>query len=183
MRRTIAIRPALPTDYDFLRLVLVEAAFWRQDGPRPPVDEALARPGLARYLDGWGRPGDSGVVAEADATPVGAAWYRLFDSAEPGYGFVAPEIPELTVAVLREWRGRGAGTALLQALIERCRIEGRPALSLSVEWGNPARRLYERLGFLRCGEAGGSWTMRLDLATPPATRRGGSARGGRGGAR
>jgi ribosomal protein S18 acetylase RimI-like enzyme len=56
------------------------------------------------------------------------------------------------------------GTALLDALIVQARQAGVGALSLSVEEGNPAARLYERLGFVRIGRTGSAWTMLLELA-------------------
>jgi ribosomal protein S18 acetylase RimI-like enzyme len=65
--------------------------------------------------------------------------------------------------VRAEWRGRGIGGALLTALCDAARREGAPALSLSVELDNPARRLYERLGFEALREAAGATTMRRHL--------------------
>jgi ribosomal protein S18 acetylase RimI-like enzyme len=124
----------------------------------------LLDPAVAIYIEGWGRPGDAGVIAEdEEGVPLGAAWYRRFTEAEHGYGFVDPEIPELTVAVAPPHRGRGIGTALLEALVERAEAEGAPALSLSVEDDNPALGLYERLRFERVGGSGTAWTMRRDL--------------------
>ena len=61
-------------------------------------------------------------------------------------------------------RGRGVGTALLAAAVEEAWRRGLPALSLSVEDGNPARRLYERCGFTVVGRSGDSDTMLLDLS-------------------
>ena len=120
---------------------------------------------VGRYVDGWGRPGDTAVVAEdAASRPIGAAWYRLFDPALPGYGFLDASIPELTIGVLGEHRGRGIGRALLNALLANARAAGFPALSLSVERTNPAAALYERVGFRKVGESGGSWTMRVDVS-------------------
>ena len=47
-------------------------------------------------------------------------------------------------------RGRGIGEALLEALTERARADGYPALSLSVERGNePLVSFYEGHGFTR----------------------------------
>jgi ribosomal protein S18 acetylase RimI-like enzyme len=139
------------------------AAGWRSS----ELDARLLRdPAVAVYIEGWGRPGDAGVIAEGeDGVPPrpGAAWYRRFTQAEHGYGFLAPEVPELTVAVAPQNRGRGVGTTLLEALVERAEAEGAPALSLSVEDDNPALRLYERLRFERVGRAGTAWTMRRDL--------------------
>ncbi len=118
---------------------------------------------MARYLCGWGRHGDSALIAGEDDGPVGAAWYRLFPEGEPGYGFVATDVPELSIGVAADARGRGIGTLLLDALIADARNGGFPALSLSVEPDNPAVRLYERAGFSRVPSNGGSWTMLLTL--------------------
>lgn len=91
--------------------------------------------------------------------PVGAAWWCFFEEDDPGYVFLDDATPEVSVAVHREWRRRGIGEALLQALIERARVERVPALSLSVESDNPAVRLYERLGFEVVGTKRGALTM------------------------
>lgn len=56
------------------------------------------------------------------------------------------EIRVLDIAVLPAWRNRGIGTAVLRELIDRSTAVGRP-LTLHVGSTNPARRLYERLGF------------------------------------
>lgn len=56
----------------------------------------------------------------------------------------------LDIALLPHWRGRGLGTRCLQALIRQGR-----ALAIHVELHNPARRLYERLGFVPDGEPQG----------------------------
>ena len=131
----------------------------------PPPDEAIIRePRLARIYEDWGRPGDLALVAtfqhehdepeggagtEDHHRPaiIGAAWYRLYPAEAPGYGFVADDIPELSVAVEPEYRGMGVGTALLRALLSRGTEVGYRAMSLSVDARNPALRLYERLGF------------------------------------
>jgi GNAT superfamily N-acetyltransferase len=157
------MRPAEPSDLPFLRAMLYEAAFWRPAGPRPPLDRALAEPALARYVAGWGRAGDAGVIALGDeGDPIGAAWYRLFPLSEPGFGFVDERTPELSLAVVADARARGVGTALLRALINRARADRFESLSLSVEPDNPARRLYERHGFVRVG-GDAAWTMRANL--------------------
>jgi ribosomal protein S18 acetylase RimI-like enzyme len=107
----------------------------------------------------WGRPGDAAVIAYADAGNVGAAWYRLFKEREPGYGFVDEHTPELTIAVVPSCRGKGYGEELLDALLAQAKRDGFEQVSLSVEPDNPALRLYERHGFHKVGESGGSWTM------------------------
>jgi GNAT superfamily N-acetyltransferase len=115
-------------------------------------EAAFALPHSRRYLDGWARPGDAAVVAlAADERRLGAAWYRLFPAEEPGWGFVAPDVPELGIGVVAEARGSGVGSALLDALLALAREQGYRAVSLSVDRQNPARRLYERKGFRDAG--------------------------------
>jgi len=158
----VILRPAVPADAAFLTEMLVEAAFWRPDGPQRSVDDLSRRPELTRYVAGWPRPTDLGVVAEA-RRPVGAAWLRLFAASDPGYGFVNVATPEVSMGVVREWRGRGIGARLLDALVTAARGADLTALSLSVEPDNYARRLYERVGFRQIGQVGGSLTMLLRL--------------------
>src|SRR5213594_2370401 len=143
------IRPATTGDIDFLRRMLYEAARWNPDWPAVPIEEVLAEPVLARYHEGWGRPDDSGVIAELAGEPVGAAWFRVFTAEEPGYGFVDEKTPELAIAVVPLHRRRGIGETLLRALMVQAREEGRQALSLSVAVHNRSRRLYERVGFVK----------------------------------
>lgn len=109
-------------------------------------------PEIRRYLDAWGRAGDTGMVAvDADSRRLGAAWYRRFSVDARGYGFVTPDIPELSIGVIPVARGQGVGTALLAALLATVREQGQRGVSLSVDRQNPARRLYERHGFRDAG--------------------------------
>ena len=152
-------------DEPFLREMVREADRWRLpvDALRPPLDEVLADPHVRLYVDGWGRSGDGGVLAEVAGTPVGACWLRLFTADPHGWGFVAADVPELSLAVAPHWRRRRIGTRLLTAAVTQARAAGHPALSLSVMPDNPARRLYRRAGFRRVAAVDGSWTMVLRL--------------------
>lgn len=158
----VALRPARASDAAFLTEMLVEAAFWRSDGPVGTSDEVLRDPALAHYVSGWPQPGDLGVIAEA-GQPVGAAWLRLFNAEDPGYGFTDDVTPEVSMGVLGSWRGQGVGRRLLEGLISAARETGLIALSLSVDTDNYAHRLYEDLGFMAVTEASGSITMQLRL--------------------
>jgi len=157
-------------DPAFLAEMLYEAVNWRDDGAeeRPVFEEQLAQPELRRYVEAWGRKGDLAIVAlDRVDEPVGAAWCRLFTAEEPGYGFVAPGVPEVSIAVYPECRGQGVGSLLLSSLVTRARTEGYRALSLSVASENRARRLYVRVGFeVESGAENGSdsITMLLDLS-------------------
>ena len=83
---------------------------------------------------------------------------------EPGYGFVDDETPELAIAVVPSKRGHGIGDELLQELIAKAKAGGYGRLSLSVEPGNPARKLYERHGFEVVDEGAEAWTMVASLS-------------------
>ena len=152
------IRAAGPQDVRFLRDMLRHAYYWR-------MSESADLP-VARYVIGWGRPGDAGLLALDDANPVGAAWYRLFSSEEPGFGFVDESTPELTIAVVPSRRGKGFGHELMTGLLERGERAGFHALSLSVEQASPAVALYERYGFRRVGETDDALTMVAELGSP-----------------
>ena len=159
---SFSIRKAREEDEPFLCEMLYEAATWRP-GSRSSPEAVLSDPRIAVYITGWGRAGDEGLVAEeATGEPLGAAWYRLFPEQAHGFGFVDARTPEMTIAVRREFRGRGIGSALLEDLIARARKRGFPALSLSVEPENPALQAYEGAGF-RVLYTGKALTMIRDL--------------------
>ena len=159
----VRYRPAELKDFAFLATMLGEAAVWRPDKPTPTGDEVLADPRYAMYLVGWPRQGDFGLIAE-QGEPLGAAWYRAYSEASHGYGFIAEDVPELSIAVIAPRRHEGIGRRLLVGLIEASVAHGYGALSLSVNTGNPARRLYESVGFRTVSERGLSLTMVSDTS-------------------
>jgi ribosomal protein S18 acetylase RimI-like enzyme len=63
------------------------------------------------------------------------------------------EIRIVDVSLLPEHRGGGAGTFLLERLMDEARESGR-SLTIHVEKENPARSLYDRLGFVEEGDVG-----------------------------
>lgn len=155
----VVVRRGTAQDVRFLRDMLHHAYYWKERKPgegRGPVQ---------LYVKAWGRPGDAAVIALLDGFPAGAAWYRLFDGTSPGYGFVDAQTPELAVAVVPNARGKGVGSALLDALTERARADGFGSLSLSVDRHNDgAIALYEQFGFERVGETDESLTLWTTLA-------------------
>jgi ribosomal protein S18 acetylase RimI-like enzyme len=153
------IRQAGPQDVPFLKDMLRHAYYWRAS----TVPES-GEPPVQRYVERWGRPGDTALIAIHEFQRVGAAWYRLFKEDDPGYGFIDEETPELSIAIVPSRRGTGLGSELLDALLDRARADGYDAISLSVEKDNPAVALYERHGFERVGDDDGAYTMRANLS-------------------
>lgn len=160
MNEDFLIRPAVEDDQAFLWDMLY-LAIYIPEGQRRPPRSILETPQLACYAREWGRwPGDRGFIAVERATgrSVGAAWLRLFPPEEKGYAYIDERTPELSIALLPEYRGRGLGSALLQALLEDASRD-HEAVSLSVGKGNPAARLYRRLGFSVVMEDAANETM------------------------
>lgn len=147
----------------FLRDMLFAALDWKPGRRLPPKFVVLRIPQAAIFHRGWGRAGDTALVAEEDGVRLGLAWYRFFTDAEHGEGFVDEATPELAIAVVDGHRGRGVGTALLAAIHARGRADGIDRISLSVDHDNPARRLYERLGYVALAEREDDDRMVLEL--------------------
>ncbi len=115
--------------------VLIAAVAEERDGiaTEPPVDvEARA---ASWTIDGT-------LVAAAGTEIVGSLYV---DRSRFGFGDIA-------MAVAREWRGRGVGSALLAAAIEWARERGVHKLSLGVFVHNAAAiALYRKFGFVEEG--------------------------------
>ena len=119
------------------------AAFWRTD------------PTFQQYIGGFPRETDLGFIAEREGQDVGTVWSRYFTAAQPGYGYVADDIPEIGIGVVEGRRGEGIGRALLNVMLAASTTD----LSLSVEDGNPAEELYRKSGFMPVGRVGNATTM------------------------
>jgi ribosomal protein S18 acetylase RimI-like enzyme len=128
------IRPAREEDRRTLAVLFAEVAAER-DGiaTEPPVD-------VDARAAGWGLDGT--LVAVAGTELVGTIHV---EASRHGFG-------EIGMLVAREWRGRGVGSALLSAAIERAREQGLHKLSLGVFAHNDAAiALYRKHGFVEEG--------------------------------
>ncbi|MEJ3403412.1 GNAT family N-acetyltransferase [Rathayibacter sp. YIM 133350] len=159
-----ALRAATASDARLLTDMMVEAANWDRLAARNRV-EVIADSAHSRYVMGWKRPSDEGVVAvdtEVDES-IGACWFRLFPTDAPGYGFVAVGVPELILGVKPYWRAQGVGRALLRETIGLAARRGYNRIALSVESGNHAVNLYRSEGFAPVARVGTRETMVKNL--------------------
>jgi GNAT superfamily N-acetyltransferase len=136
----IVIRPATQDDLAFLWHFLAIAAY------EADIAAAKAVPFVAAHLEGWQRSEDFGFIAEQEVRAIGAAWARQFSPGEQPAFYVDDRTPEVTIGVEKAARGQGVGGRLLRALIAEAARRG-VGLCLNVRDDNPARRLYERIGF------------------------------------
>ncbi len=158
------IRELVADDLPFLQEMLYAALDWRPAVELPPRELVLAHPQVVIFHEGWGRQGDAGLVAEEGGRPVGAVWWRLFTEETHGEGYVDAETPELAIAVVDGFRGRGIGRALMEAMHVRGRELGLRQVSLSVDTDNPAKHLYAALGYVEHPPGDEDGRMVLELA-------------------
>lgn len=148
------LRPVEPQDRPFLEILFREV--------RAPefAPLGLPEPMLHQLLDLQFRSQISGYAAQfpdaddqlilIDEQPAG----RLLVHRSPA------EIKIVDLALLTSHQGVGAGTHLLRTLAEESASAGIP-LRLTVRFDNPARRLYERIGFRHTGGDGLNLNMEL----------------------
>lgn len=108
-------------------------------GGRPISNDVKAKivPGMQAT------PGMLVIIAEHEGTPVGLAncftAYSTFRA--------KPLINIHDLCVHNDWRGRGVGSMLLDAVAEEARRRGCCKVTLEVRDDNPAQRLYDRNGY------------------------------------
>jgi GNAT superfamily N-acetyltransferase len=162
MQIPLVVLSANAGDREFLVDMLLEAVNWHPD--REITREVLlAEPRLVQYVTDWPRRGELGVIAVVDGQRIGAAWLGSFGADDPGYGYVADDVPELSIALVASWRRRGIGRLLLRDLAERARSAGFRGISLSVERANPAASLYAAEGYRIVCHDGDADVMTLAL--------------------
>jgi ribosomal protein S18 acetylase RimI-like enzyme len=141
------LRPVADDDREFLvelygsvRELELAHVPWDRDTRRAFVEHQFGAQD-AHYRQNY--PGTTLDVIEVGGEPAG----RLYVHRGPS------DIRIMDIALAPAFRERGIGTNLLRALVAEAQESGRK-LSIHVESHNPARRLYERLGFHPAGEHG-----------------------------
>ncbi len=140
------------------------------DGVADLLVDATAGGSSVGFLDGLDL--DSARAFWAGLAPAVAAGDRVLLVAEDDTGIVGtahlilaqpPNQPHRAdvskVLVLRRSRGAGIGTALMHAVEDEARAAGRTLLMLDTTTGQPAERMYQRLGWTRYGVVPGHALM------------------------
>lgn len=158
------IKPITQDDVPFLWEMLYESLFV-PEGSKPFAKEILKDPLISMYVEDWGREGDFGFIAyNHEDQPIGSITIRFFDENNKGFAYISNEVPELGMALLKEYRGRGIGTALLNQVFVEAFQKNIKRIALSVDPRNiAALKLYRRFGFIEVGKVGTSITMVADV--------------------
>lgn len=143
----VALRAVTSGDAEFLHAVYA-AGRTEELAPVPWTDaqktaflRSQSEAQLAHYREHYPRAEYSIVVTEG--VDVGRIMLEHRDE----------DLRLMDMGLLPEYRGLGIGTVLLERVIERSEAIGLPVV-LHVESFNPAKRLYERHGFVDEGEVG-----------------------------
>jgi ribosomal protein S18 acetylase RimI-like enzyme len=145
-----ADRPFLVSLYGSTREEELRQVDWDDELKRAFVAQQFSAQDL-HYRQNY--PGATLDLIEVDGERAG----RLYVHRGPS------DIRIMDIALAPPYRGRGIGTELLGVLIAEADESGRK-LSIHVEMNNPARSLYDRLGFRPAGEHG----VYLLLERPPS---------------
>lgn len=141
---SLTLRPATEADLDFLLALRKETMGPHTRTAGLPDDDAAH---LERLRLHWAHA----QVILLDGQPAGL--FKVFR--EPDHWYVQQ------VQVAPAWQGYGVGAKVMGTLLEQADREGLP-VRLSVLHANPARRLYERLGFRIVGTKGPEYLMQRD---------------------
>jgi GNAT superfamily N-acetyltransferase len=149
------LRPLAAGDEPILWEMLYQGLSSLGNHQRPSRD-IVHQPEFCRYVEGWGRAGDTGFVAHSkrEGSLLGAVWLR-----QPSDNPHAP--PELAFAVKAEHRRHGIGTALLTQLVRANPKQS--TICVSFVAGRPVLRLYERFGFKVVEKKPDAVVMRRDV--------------------
>ena len=140
---SFTLRPATEGDFSFIHAV-------RAAGLREYVDQIWGWDDAAQFARFRARFDPAAyvviVVDGRDAGALAVEWR-------------SDEVFLTDISISPEWQRQGLGTAVLGSLVTEARQRGLP-VALKVLKNNPARRLYERLGFQLVNETDSHYWMR-----------------------
>lgn len=151
MRVALSIRAAMAADIGRITDIYTDAV------THGTATYELEPPSRAEMLSRYQALIEAGfpyIVAEEDGVILAYAYAGPF-RARPAYRFIVED----SIYVAPEAKGKGVGSALLQALIDECRRLGFRQFVAVIGDGGPSSasvRLHERLGLRHCGLLQGS---------------------------
>ena len=145
-----------------LKDFLYEAIFQRDmDNPLPK--DVITKPELQVYIKDFGKETDYCLVAEYENEILGCVWTRIIAGEIKGFGNIDDKTPEFAISVLKNYRGYGIGTSLMQAMLKLLKAEGYKKTSLAVQKDNYAYKMYEKMGFKIVGQNEEEFLMIYDF--------------------
>jgi ribosomal protein S18 acetylase RimI-like enzyme len=158
--RGLSLRPARDADLPFLRALFETArpdaailAAWPEQVRRPFLDQQFQFQTI-HYARVY--PDADRLLVLADGGAIG----RMILWRQPEQWCV------VDIALLPAWRSQGIGTLLLQRIKAAAAAAAARCVRLSVDVRNPARRLYERLGFATVEEGDGMANVEMAWQAP-----------------
>jgi GNAT superfamily N-acetyltransferase len=143
----VTLRPISSSDHDFL--LQLYASTRDEELAQVPWSDGEREAFLRHQFDAQDRHyrehyrAASFDILELDDVPIGRLYVARW----------ADEIRIMELSLLPEHRGAGIGTRLVRSILDEAAREGKRT-SVHVEQRNPARRLYERLGFVPVADRG-----------------------------
>ncbi len=149
--KSLSLRPACDADEPFLYALYAstraaELAAWGWPEAQQKLFLDLQFRGQQQHYAAY--PNTMHWIVETQSEPIGRLLIaRLSD-----------EIRLVDVSLLPDFRQRGIGAGLVQRVQAQAQEQGK-AVRLHVAMDNPARSLYERLGFQLIEDRGSHWFM------------------------
>jgi putative acetyltransferase len=139
--KNFQIRPSLDSDYPLLVTWLLEPGVMQWF----PMDNLKEVEDAARIWLSYTRLG-SCFTAEIDGIPCGSVLLNIYPFKKARHQCL------LSIVVSESFRNQGVGKALIE-FIEKVAFEkfGIELLHLEVYENNPAKRLYDRMGYIQYG--------------------------------
>jgi ribosomal protein S18 acetylase RimI-like enzyme len=163
MNTEIKIREVTTSELPILEDLLYEAVY-QADETNPIPREIVSVPQIRIYIDKFGQEKDDCcLVADLNGKIIGGVWVRILADKMKGFGNKDHKTPELAISLFKEYRNCGIGTQLMHEMLARLRAKGYEQASLSVQKGNYAVKMYQKLGFEIITENEEDYIMRVTL--------------------